>query len=163
MFPFLNPDRIYDTDILGVRLEDLKELGVEGLLIDLDNTLIAPKTAKLDMQVKYWLELIKQHFKVVVLTNNKKPNYIAACEHEIGLPTLGFAYKPWKSEVLIKALEILDLPDEKIAVIGDRPLTDIWLAHRQGYKSVLIKALCAPIEPKWKYLLRKLEWSFVKK
>ncbi len=162
MFPFLKPTLIYDGDITRVRLDKLKQLNVEGIILDLDNTIMAPKSARLDLPVKYWLEVIKKNFKIVVLTNNKKAFYLEAVRQILELPVIGFAKKPWSAGIK-EALEILNLPNDKIAVIGDRPLTDIWLGQRYGFKTILVRALTAHIEPKWKYFLRKLEWSFIKR
>lgn len=162
MIPFLKPTLIYDGDITKVSLEDLKNLDVEGLILDLDNTIMAPKSARLEPHVQPWLDLMKKNFKIVVLTNNKKAFYLEAARQVLDLPVIGFAKKPWSFGVH-EALEILKLPNDKIAVIGDRPLTDTWLGQRFGFKTVLVRALTADIEPKWKYLLRKLEWSFVNK
>lgn len=162
MFPFLKPTLIYDNDVTKVRIEDLKKLSVSGLILDLDNTIMAPKSARLDLPVKYWLEVMKKNFKIVVLTNNKKAFYLEAVRQVLELPIIGFAKKPWPVGIK-EALEILNLPNENIAIIGDRPLTDIWLGQRYGFKTVLVRALTAHIEPKWKYYLRKLEWSFIKK
>ena len=160
MIPFLKPDLIYNTDVTRVKLEDLKNLGVEGLILDLDNTIMAPKSAKLDLPVQYWLEVMKKHFKIVILTNNKKAFYLEAVRHVLELPVIGFAKKPWSVH---EAHDILKLPNNKIAVIGDRPLTDIWLGHRFGFKTILVRSLTAHIEPRWKWFLRKLEWGFIKK
>ena len=162
MFPFLKPSLIYEGDITKVRLEDLKKLDVEGLLLDLDNTIMAPKSARLELPVQYLLEVMKKNFKIVVLTNNKKAFYLEAVRHVLELPVIGFAKKPWAFGIK-EALEILNLPNDKIAVIGDRPLTEIWLGERFGFKTILVRALTAHIEPKWKYCLRKLEWSFIKR
>jgi HAD superfamily phosphatase (TIGR01668 family) len=162
MFPFLKPTLIYDDDVTKVFLEDLKKLGVEGLILDLDNTIMAPKSARLDPPVNDWLDIMRKNFKIVVLTNNKKAFYLEAVRQVLDLPVIGFAKKPWSCGVH-EALEILKLQNDKIAVIGDRPLTDTWLGQRFGFKTVLVRALTADIEPKWKYFLRKLEWSFVKK
>lgn len=160
MVPFLKPTLIYEGDITRVRLEELKKLNIEGLILDLDNTIMAPKSARLDLPVQYWLDVMKRNFKIVVLTNNKKAFYLEAVRQVLDLPVIGFAKKPWSIGVK-EAIDILKLESDKIAIIGDRPLTDIWLGQRYGFKTVLVRALTGHIEPKWKYLLRKLEWSFV--
>lgn len=162
MFQFLKPTLIYEDDVTKVTLEDLNSLNVQGLILDLDNTIMAPKSAKLELQVRIWLEEMKKEFQIVILTNNKKAFYLEAVQQVLDLPVIGFAKKPWASGVM-EALKLLKLSNDKIVVIGDRPLTDIWLGQRFGFKTILVRALTAHIEPRWKYLLRKLEWSFVKK
>ncbi len=162
MVPFLRPTLIYDGDVTKVQLDDLKKLNAAGLILDLDNTIMAPKSAKLEPEVKLWLELMKKNFKIVILTNNKKAFYLEAVRQVLELPVIGFAKKPWSIGIK-EALDILKLSNDKIVVIGDRPLTDIWLGQRFKLKAILVKALTAHIEPKWKYYLRKLEWSFVNK
>lgn len=162
MFPFLKPTLIYESDVTEVSLEALQNLGVEGLIIDLDNTIMAPKSARLEPHVKPWMDLMRKNFKIVILTNNKKTFYLEAVRQVLDLPVIGFAKKPWAFGVH-EALDILKLPNDKIVVIGDRPLTDTWLGQRFGFKTILVRALTAHIEPRWKYFLRKLEWSFVKR
>lgn len=162
MFPFLKPTLIYDGDVAKIRLEDIKKLRVEGLILDLDNTIMAPKSARLDPPVKAWLDIMKKNFKIVVLTNNKKAFYLEAVRQVLDLPVIGFAKKPW-SFGIYEALEVLKLSSDKIAVVGDRPLTDTWLGQRFGFKTILVRALTADTEPGWKYFLRKIEWSFVKR
>lgn len=153
---------IYDGDVTKIRLEDIKKLRVEGLILDLDNTIMAPKSARLDPPVKAWLDIMKKNFKIVVLTNNKKAFYLEAVRQVLDLPVIGFAKKPW-SFGIYEALEVLKLSSDKIAVVGDRPLTDTWLGQRFGFKTILVRALTADTEPGWKYFLRKIEWSFVKR
>jgi len=162
MIPFLKPTLIYNSDVTEINLAVLKKLGVEGLILDLDNTIMAPKSARLDPHVKPWMDLMKKNFKIVILTNNKKAFYLEAVRQVVDLPVIGFAKKPWAFGVN-EALDILKLPNDKIVVIGDRPLTDTWLGQRFEFKTILVRALTAHIEPKWKYFLRKLEWSFVKR
>ena len=162
MFPFLRPDLIYNGDVTKVQLGELKKMGIEGLILDLDNTIMAPKSARLELPVKFWLEVMKKNFKITILTNNKNKFYLEAVKEILNLPVIGFAKKPW-SKGISEVLKILDMPADKIAIIGDRPLTDIWLGKRYHFKTILVRALTAHIEPKWKYFLRELEWGFIKR
>ena len=161
MFPFLKPDLIYDTsDVTAISMDDLRKLEVNAIIFDLDNTIMAPKKGTLEPKVELWLNEIRKTYKAVVLTNNKKKHYLENVEKVLNMPVIGFAKKPWTVGVK-EALKILNEPNEKIVVIGDRPLTDIWLAKRHGFKSILHRALTADTEVRWKFYLRKLEWSFV--
>jgi HAD superfamily phosphatase (TIGR01668 family) len=163
MIPFLKPDIIYEKDdVTVITVQDLKSLNVNALILDLDNTIMAPKAAKLDPHIEEWLIEMKKHFKLIVLSNNRKKHYIDKVQKVLDFPILGSAEKPWPVGIK-KAMEILNESHEKIAVIGDRPLTDIWLAHMYGFKSVLVRALTAHTEPRWKFYLRKVEWSFIRR
>ena len=53
------------------------------------------------------------------------------------MPTVGMAGKPSRRGFLA-ALEILKLPASEVAVIGDRPLTDVWGGQRAGMKTILV-------------------------
>ena len=94
MIPFLKPTLIYNSDVTEINLAVLKKLGVEGLILDLDNTIMAPKSARLDPHVKPWMDLMKKNFKIVILTNNKKAFYLEAVRQVLDLPVIGFAKKP---------------------------------------------------------------------
>lgn len=160
MFPFLKPTLIYNADVTNIPLEELKKLNIKGLILDLDNTIMAPKSAYLEPRVKEWLSVMKKNFKIVILTNNTRAFYLEAVRQVVDLPVVGFAKKPW-AKGMDEALQTLELPYDLIAIIGDRPLTDIWLGQRFKIKTVLVRALTADIEPRWKYFLRKLEWGFI--
>ncbi len=163
MFPFLKPDIIYDScDVTAISLADLERLKVNAIIFDLDNTIMAPKTGVLEPKIKSWLEEFREKYKMVVLTNNKRKSYLQKAQEVLKMPVIGFAKKPWTAGVK-EALKILKESNEKIVVIGDRPLTDIWLAQRHGFKSILHRALTADTEPRWKFYLRKIEWSFIKR
>ena len=161
MFPFLKPDLIYDSsDVTAITLNDLEKLKINAIIFDLDNTIMAPKLGVLDPKVETWLNEVRKKYKTIVLTNNKKIHYLEKVEKVLNMKVIGFAKKPWTVGVK-EALEILKEPNDKIVVIGDRPLTDIWLAKRHGFKSILHRALTADTEVRWKFYLRKVEWSFI--
>ena len=163
MIPFLKPDIIYDTcDVTAITKEDLEKLKINAIIFDLDNTIMAPKSGILEPKIESWLSGIRSKYKSVVLTNNKRMAYLENAEKVLKIPVIGYAKKPWTAGVL-EALKILNEPNDKIVVIGDRPLTDIWLAQRHGFKSILHRALTADTEPRWKFFLRKLEWTFVQR
>jgi len=94
MFPFLKPTLIYNGDVTKVSINELKKLNIEGLILDLDNTIMAPESARLELPVKYWLDAMKLNFTIVILSNNKKAFYLEAVRQVLDLPVIGFAKKP---------------------------------------------------------------------
>ena len=130
---------------------------IKGLLFDLDNTLIRPKTAMIDPPIEAWLKSIQaQGFLCAIVSNNKKHDYLKTCENILNMPVYGFAKKP-STAVFKRALEKLGLQAQQVVVVGDRPLTDIWGGVRLGSKTILVDPLNKAVEPWGIQRLRQLE------
>lgn len=159
--PFrLRPTYIVEH-VTDINLEDLKEEGVKGLLFDLDNTLMAPKTGMLTQDVANWLEIVKKEFQIAILSNNPHQPYIEVAAEQIGCIAYGKADKPRRA-IALKALKELDLIPSQVAIVGDRPLTDIWVGQRLGMITVLVDPLIKHEESAIVQFLRKLERIFIK-
>ncbi len=144
-------------------VEQLKALGIKGFIFDLDNTLMAPKKGVLSDEVRVWLdELRDAGFAMVCVSNNKKLDYCAKAAEIIEMPVIGYACKP-SPDKLLEALTIMNLEASEVAVVGDRPLTDIWGGNRIGAKTILVEPLIKAQEPFYIKGLRWLEWRFVKR
>lgn len=149
------------TTMLTVEL--FKNLGIKGLIFDLDNTLMAPKKGILSDEIKDWLNNLRaEGFKMICVSNNKRFDYCADAEKLLDMPVIAYACKP-DSEKLLEGLKYLQLPVEEVAVMGDRPLTDILGGQRIGAKTILVEPLMKAYEPVYIKGLRWLEWCFVKR
>lgn len=154
--PFIKPTYNIDGDVTDIIIETLIKDGVKGLIFDLDSTLIESKTAHLTDEVGVWLLNARPHFKMVILSNNKNPGYLEKVKNVLGMPVIGYAKKPSRRGFR-QAMALLDLTPAEVAVIGDRPLTDILGGKRSGAKTVLVKILRTIKEPSWKTSIRNLE------
>jgi HAD superfamily phosphatase (TIGR01668 family) len=153
---FLKPSYIF-TDITQLTSELLQQIGVEGLIFDLDNTLLPPNAQHLQHYVAKWLQGIAEAgFPYLIVSNNHDKNYLKNAEQMLNVPVLGPAKKPSR-KYIFQALEWLKLPAEKVAVIGDRPLTDLWGGQRAGCKTILVDPLMRADENGIKHILRTLE------
>jgi uncharacterized protein len=153
---FLKPDAIY-SEITHIQPEALYALGVRGLIFDLDNTIVPPHTNELQPRVARWLQGMKESgFPFIIVSNNHNIEYMKRAEHLLGVPVLGPARKP-STQAMKQALEWLKLPAEEVAMIGDRPLTDIWAGQRAGCKTILVDSLMRANEHGLIHLLRTLE------
>ena len=54
MLRLLNPDAVYES-LYAVDLDELKARGIRGLIVDLDNTLIAYDYADVTEQARQWV------------------------------------------------------------------------------------------------------------
>jgi len=158
---FLRPTYLIDGDITDIELEVLKKDGIKGIILDLDSTLVAPRSGRLTEAVSIWLNSARADFKLAVVSNNKRDDYLSQTASLLAIPVAGRARKPSRG-VLLKVLEKLELKPEEAVLVGDRPLTDILGGQRAGMKTVLVHPLKSMKEPSWIKFLRRLERLFVK-
>ncbi|MBX3075910.1 YqeG family HAD IIIA-type phosphatase [Candidatus Obscuribacterales bacterium] len=159
---FLKPTYSVKGDISLLDIEQLYNDGIRGLIIDLDSTLMAPKSGNIDPVTEAWLVRARERFQMVVLTNNKREAYIENASLVLSMPVIGYAAKPWKAGFR-KALDALQLPPAEVAVVGDRPLTDIWGGALSDMRTVLVRPLACIVEPSIKTFFRNLEHVFIKR
>ena len=115
----------------------LKSNGIEGVLLDIDNTLVPYSVKVPDEQVLQWLDALKQaNLKILILSNAKAERSILFAE-KAGLPLVEKAAKPLKKGFR-QATKDLGLPMDKMCIIGDQIFTDIWGGNRSGVYSILV-------------------------
>lgn len=135
----LKPDLIY-KGVPFIAYEDLKEKGVEGILLDIDNTLI-DYTKNLSQEMIDWVyNAKKEGFKVCILSNSNKMEKIIPVAEVLGIKYVSFAKKPAKSGYL-KAGKLLNVDVEKLAMVGDQVFTDVLGANRVGMTSVYVEPI----------------------
>ena len=158
---FLKPD--YNLkNIYEINLEELKNRGIKNILFDLDSTLMQSKTASYSQRTLDWLETVRKDFFIAVLSNNHNEEYIAKVKPITDFPMIFYAKKPDTK----KASEFLKENNLKVletAIVGDRPLSDIWCGKRLGCLTVLVDSISADVEKPIVRLARKLERLAIKK
>lgn len=150
----LTPD-LYVESILHLDLEKLKTKEIKGLIIDIDNTLVAWDIKYASDKAKKWLlNLKKEGFEVCLVSNNTEDRVVTFNE-ELKLPAIHRATKPRRGPFK-RAMEILGTNVKNTAVIGDQIFTDVLGGNRMGLFTVLV----VPIESKefwWTTFVRKIE------
>ena len=152
----LRPTYLINGDVTDIDLARLKQDGVRGLIFDLDSTLLAPHSGKLTPQVAEWLVFARDNFKVAIVSNNQRAHYIEQVKELLKMPVIGKAAKP-RRKAFIQVLKTFEMQAHEVAVIGDRPLTDVLGGQRAGMKTVLVWPLKTMREPRWVTMMRKLE------
>lgn len=158
MLKKLLPDE-YVASVFDINLERLKEKGIEGLVIDIDNTLVSWDTKSADHRVLDWFaKLERLGFNVCLLSNNTKDRVTKFTEL-MGVPAVYRAAKPGK-RAFEKAMAVMGKKRSKSAVVGDQVFTDIFGGKRLGLYSILV----IPIDKRefiTTRLLRKIEGVFI--
>lgn len=141
--------------VFMIDADDLKQRKIEGIIIDIDNTLVAWETKEADEKVIDFIRyLLGKGFKICMISNNTRKR-VEKFNETLGLPAIHKAGKP-KTAPYLKAMELLDTHRYNTAVIGDQLFTDIFGGNRLGLFTILV----TPISPKefiWTRFVRKIE------
>ncbi len=157
---FLKADFVLQN-VLQIDLEEMRKKGVKGFIFDLDNTLMAPNTGVFTEEIKAWLDELMKEFKVAIVSNNPIPSYEKKVREVVDMPIYFKAGKPSRKFVR-EALKELGISPLEAAMVGDRPLTDIWVGQRLKMITVLVDPLRKKQEHQVIKFLRSLERSFVR-
>lgn len=123
--------------IYEITPKKLKELGVKGIITDLDNTLVEwdrpNATPKL---IEWFKEMEKEKIKVTIVSNNNKER-VEAFSSPLQLQFIFRARKPLQ-RAYIRAVKNMELKKEEVVVIGDQLLTDVFGGNRGGFHTILV-------------------------
>ncbi len=130
------PD-VYVTDIYQITPELLKKQGIEGVMTDLDNTLVRWDQPHTTAEVVEWLTTLRAAgIKTLIISNNNQQRVQEFAE-PLDISFIHKARKPLQKG-FIDGRKQLQLPAKKIAVIGDQVMTDVFGGNRQGMYTILV-------------------------
>lgn len=146
MFERLLPHQLVGT-VFDIDLASLMDMGVRGIITDLDNTLVSAGTALATPELIAWLDKVKSlGFQVVILSNNNLMR-VAKFAEPLGIPFIPAARKPF-NKAFKQALNLLDLKAEQAVVVGDQMMTDVLGGRRMGLHTILVTPI-ARAEEGW--------------
>ena len=147
--------KLYLTNVKEITIEILKKHNIKGLILDIDNTLIDFDKNLLEGCIEWCDNLKKQGIKMFILSNTNKVHKVRKVAETLNLEYLYFAHKPSKNGFK-KAMKILNLKPENIAVVGDQVFTDVFGGNRCKMFTILTK----PIDTRDIWLTRlKRPWE----
>jgi HAD superfamily phosphatase (TIGR01668 family) len=133
----LTPDLILPTGVTGIDLQALKRRGIQGMILDVDDTLLVLGSSDLDPLVIEWVEQAKQDFQLWIASNNPSTRLIGSVAHALDIPFINNAKKPFRRS-LRRVIAEMELTPMQVAIVGDRLLTDILGGNRLGLYTVLV-------------------------
>lgn len=135
----LGPDR-FAPRLHNVSLDELYARGIRGLILDLDNTMVAYRQSEVVADHLAWVEEAHERgFKMVMLSNNftERVTNVAA---QLRIQCIPNALKPLPTG-FIRAKRVLGLKRRQIAVVGDQLFTDILGAKLLGLYTILTEPI----------------------
>jgi HAD superfamily phosphatase (TIGR01668 family) len=137
----LRPDHFADR-LTSVSLEDLAAAGIEGLIVDLDNTLVGYGRSGLEADDAAWIAAARAGGLKICLVSNNFTGRVTQIAAQLGVPAVPSALKPLPRGFL-KALELLGTPKHRTLVVGDQLFTDVLGARLAGMGCILTRPLVA--------------------
>ncbi len=126
--------------VSAIDVADLRAHGIDGAIIDLDNTLVAYRMLEPSFAEADWVRAAgAAGLQIVIVTNNATP-WARAVAATFGVPCITNARKPFRAGFR-RALDLLALPRERVVVIGDQFFTDVLGAKMCGLAVILVPPL----------------------
>lgn len=139
IFRLFQPKKIYHS-VFEISLEDFRQAGIRGIIIDLDNTLTEWQNPKLPQDAVAWLEKVMRAGLRICFVSNNSIRRVEEVAARLGLPFIAHAQKP-RRKSFRHALAIMNTYPEETAVIGDQIFTDILGGNRLGLYTILVSPL----------------------
>lgn len=133
--------RRYVTSLRELDLHDLKSSGIEGIIFDLDNTVVEWNRDHVSAETLSWLDMAKAlGFRMCILSNGLKRRIQRIAEF-LGIPSAGGrSVKPMKGG-FVRALGLLGTEPHRTAIVGDQVFTDVLGGNRLGLYTILVRPM----------------------
>lgn len=133
----------------------LHQLGLKGLLLDVDCTLKDYGATKFSAAVCEWVRKLRAEGFRLCLLSNGKPRRIGELAQQLDLPFVAQAFKPLPRGCL-RAVQMLELTPSQTAMVGDQLFADVLAGRLAGLFTILVRPT-SPHEPWFTRLKRPVE------
>lgn len=139
------PKQVRNLAVIDLNL--IKNCGIQGIILDLDNTLISEDDYYLSPGGEDWIQQAKsQGLKFFILSNGKRRYRVEYWSRRLDIPAINRAKKPFPFGFR-QALERMEVARHHAIVIGDSRHTDILGAWISQLPSIQVASL--PHPPRW--------------
>jgi HAD superfamily phosphatase (TIGR01668 family) len=129
--------KLYVASITQIKPGLLKELGLKGVIFDLDNTIIRRDSVNATPAVlELILEMREEGLKLGIVSNNSRRR-VGAIAADMDMPFVHRAVKPFPGPFR-RALELMGTSPQETALVGDQIFTDIFGGNMVGLYTILV-------------------------
>ncbi len=137
MFEILRP-KVYVNSVYNIDLKKLKKIKkIKGIIVDLDNTLVAWGEKEVSQRIVDWVKEAKKIGLKICIVSNTNSKRVAELAQIFNIPYHSKYFKPF-SIAFNNGLKILDTKKSETVVIGDQIFTDIWGGNRLKLLTILV-------------------------
>ncbi|MEG0898262.1 MAG: YqeG family HAD IIIA-type phosphatase [Oscillospiraceae bacterium] len=137
--PLFEPYADFKT-IIDIKPSYLKEIGIKGLILDVDNTLTTHDNPVPLENLDKWLEEIKKSGIIMMIVSNNHSERVEPFAKLLDLDYVSDGKKPL-SDGFKRAANLMKLSKKEIAVVGDQIFTDILGGNLWGAKTILVQPI----------------------
>ena len=158
----LQPDLVLGGIVTDLTPAILQSNQIEGLILDVDETLVPIRETIITDDLATWADEMKQIVRIWLVSNNLSRSRIGTIAEALDLPYFLGAKKPSRKKLLQAATQ-MNLPVEKIAMVGDRLFTDVVAGNRIGMFTILVEPMVNPAIAQRSFPIRDFEVWFSQK
>ena len=145
--------------VFEIEYDKLKAQGIKVIAFDLDSTVMKSKSGTFSSETHDLFNKLKQDFSLLIISNNSNSDYIAKAAKQIDFPVIAPAKKPC-TKISKEFLKENNITPKQMAMVGDRPLTDILFGKILGCTTILVDSISWQEEKPIVRIARKLEKIF---
>ncbi len=145
----LQPDLVLGGSVLSLTPDILRDRNITGLVLDVDDTLVPVTLTDVSSELQTWIATLRPEVAIWLVSNNISRTRISSIAKTLDVPYLLGAGKPSRRK-LRQAVEAMQLPYERVAMVGDRLFTDVLAGNRLGMYTILVEPMVNP-EQEMKY------------
>lgn len=135
------PRRYCKDGVTEILVHELQERGIDTVLLDLDNTLVAWQKHDVSQAVREWIKELKDAgMKLCLVSNTRHGTRLIALSEELDIPYVRRAWKPRKKGFL-NAMKDLGAEPSKTIMIGDQMFTDVLGGNRLGIYTIMVRPM----------------------
>ncbi|NLT57666.1 MAG: YqeG family HAD IIIA-type phosphatase [Clostridiales bacterium] len=148
----LHPDFYFNT-VYEITPRFLLGQGIEGVILDIDNTLVYYGVHSPTEENTAWILALTAAGLQVAFVSNGYEERVTAFNAPFGFYSTHHAGKP-RPGGFLRAAERMALPPHRVAVIGDQIFTDVWGGNRAGMLTLLVRPIRS--EPWLRFKFKRL-------
>lgn len=142
------PDLLINS-IKDISLDFLRANNIKGLILDIDNTLVATHTKEADDDLVSWSKRMQENGIKLCIVSNASLNRVTLFNRKLNIAAIHRAYKP-SIKGFLRGAEKMGLKPSNVAMVGDQIFTDVYGGKKAGMKTILVK----PIDPREFFFVR---------
>jgi len=148
------PDLYYER-VSSISSDVLREHGIRGLMVDLDNTIMFRDSHEIPADVRVWLSSLRMDDIRVCIVSNNWHAKVESIAEELDVPLVAKALKPFP-RAFRAGMQAIGTVVPETAMVGDQIFTDIVGAAMLGVTTILVHPLSSS-DPPHTLLLRRIE------